>query len=71
MQEGICKSHGHFKKIFEILIPRWDLRRVIRNSRISMPVRVVSNKQVQCRFLNEFAIKIEVASNANLNQRGM
>ena len=37
----------------------------------SLPVRVVSNKQVYCRYLNEFAIKVEVVSSANLNRRGM
>ena len=44
MQVGINKSHGHFKKNIGVLIPRWDLRRGIRNSMIYLPVMGVSNK---------------------------
>ena len=71
MQVGIYKSHGNFKKSIGTLIPRWDLRRGIRNSRNSLSVRVLSNKQVHNMFLNEFAIKVELASSANLKRRGM
>jgi hypothetical protein len=55
------------EKKIGVFIPMWDLKRGIRNSKNSLPVRVLSNKQIHCRFLNEFAIKVEVVSSANLN----